>query len=237
MRLIWLAFLVGYLLLTLKWWYNCFDLVGWVMHGDLAVDLIILGLITFTKVKLHPPSSIMKSAIHQNYDTLEFYTRGGQIRRWHVVVRCWPTYILGILWWKIVRQHFILHVITLETWHNQILTLNLGSTDKQPMQNLLMMLSTYITLNDKRVPPSPPNNTTLGSRNLWFELLDQHLCQLRFQRFHILWSWFTIANMLSLQCSSPLGRWFHILELVVGFSWWCLYFHWTISLASIFTTS
>ena len=57
------------------------------MHGDLAIDLIILGLVTFTKVKLHPPSSTMRSAIHQNYDMLEFFTQGGQIRRWYVVVR------------------------------------------------------------------------------------------------------------------------------------------------------
>jgi hypothetical protein len=45
---------------------------GWVKHGDLPATLIIFRLVTFTKVKLHPPSSIMRSAIHQATTRLVF---------------------------------------------------------------------------------------------------------------------------------------------------------------------
>jgi hypothetical protein len=36
-----------------------------VIHGDLAVPLMVFGLVTFAKVKLHPPSVIMRSPLHR----------------------------------------------------------------------------------------------------------------------------------------------------------------------------
>ena len=58
---------------------------AYTLHIDLVVDLMIFGLVTFAKVKLHPPSSIMRSAIHRA-TILDFCAHGDQIRRWHVVV-------------------------------------------------------------------------------------------------------------------------------------------------------
>jgi hypothetical protein len=65
-----------------------------VIHDDLIATLMIFGLVTFAKVKLHPPSSIMKM-LSTKLDTLNFYARGGQVRRWHVAMRCQPTLYYG----------------------------------------------------------------------------------------------------------------------------------------------
>ena len=35
-----------------------------VLHGDLAAAFVIFGLVIFTKVKLHPPSSMIRNGIH-----------------------------------------------------------------------------------------------------------------------------------------------------------------------------
>jgi hypothetical protein len=39
----------------------------------------MFGLVTFSKVKLHSPSSIMKSVHPLNYDMLDFCVQGGQL--------------------------------------------------------------------------------------------------------------------------------------------------------------
>ena len=52
MRLKRLASLNGHLLLALNWQYNHFNLVGRIIHGDLAVALIIFGLVTFATLTI-----------------------------------------------------------------------------------------------------------------------------------------------------------------------------------------
>ena len=51
----------------------------WVIHDDLATALMIFGLVTFAKVKLHPPSSIMSSAIHRAMTQLIFVHEVGKL--------------------------------------------------------------------------------------------------------------------------------------------------------------
>lgn len=49
-------------------------MIQWVskIHGDLAIALIIFGPVTFTKIKLHSPPSIFKSAIQRAMTCLIF---------------------------------------------------------------------------------------------------------------------------------------------------------------------
>ena len=49
------------------------------MHSDLAVTLHDIVLVTFTRVKLHPPSSIMRSAIHRAMTRLIFVPEVGKL--------------------------------------------------------------------------------------------------------------------------------------------------------------
>ena len=67
------------------------------IYIDLVATLMIFGLVTFAKIKLHPPSSIIRSATHLALHTVEFCVRAGQISKRHVVVRSRPTCVLGIL--------------------------------------------------------------------------------------------------------------------------------------------
>ena len=50
------------------------------MHDDLAVILMIFGLVTFSKVILHPLSSARRSAIHQAITCLIFVPEVGKSR-------------------------------------------------------------------------------------------------------------------------------------------------------------
>ena len=56
------------------------------MHSDLVVTLMIFGSITFANVKLHPPSSIIRSAIDQAMIRLFFEPKedklGGGMGLW-----------------------------------------------------------------------------------------------------------------------------------------------------------
>ena len=54
------------------------------IHDDFGIALMIFGFLTSAKVKLHPPSSIIRSDSHKlSYDMLNFCARGGQIRGRH----------------------------------------------------------------------------------------------------------------------------------------------------------
>ena len=106
MRLIRLIFLIKHIFWLLI--NNIVTLIQWVSNihwqspiislWDLATTLMIFGLVTFTKIKLHSSSSsIIRSVTHQVIRHLIFCGRGGQIRRQHVIVRCRSTCIVGIL--------------------------------------------------------------------------------------------------------------------------------------------
>ena len=56
------------------------------IHDDVGVTLMVFGLVTFAKIKLHPPSSIREKCYNSkcyppSYDTLDFCEWGGQIRK------------------------------------------------------------------------------------------------------------------------------------------------------------
>ena len=63
----------------------------------LVVALTIFELVTFAKVKPHPTSSIMRSAIYQAMTCLIFVAEVGRIRKGHVVLRCHQLVLPGIL--------------------------------------------------------------------------------------------------------------------------------------------
>ena len=75
------------------------------MHVDLATALMIFGLVTFAKIKLHPPSFKMRNAIHRVMTCLIIVpnvcklggNKLGEIKRRHVVMRWQPTCIVGNL--------------------------------------------------------------------------------------------------------------------------------------------
>ena len=129
------------------WWFSrCVDDV-WVSH---------LHKIQTTPTILHneecyPPSN----------DTLDFCAKGGQIQRQHVVVKYWPTCVMGTLSWKNNLATFYFTYDHFRDMAQPILPFNLVFIEKWPMYNLLLMLSTYTTLSDQRVTPY---NTTMESR-------------------------------------------------------------------------
>ena len=51
------------------------------MHGDLATTFMIFELVTFVKVKLHPPSSVMRNAIHWVMTRLDFVPEADKLER------------------------------------------------------------------------------------------------------------------------------------------------------------
>ena len=71
-------------LLTLE----SFKFNGWVIHGDLAVVLMVFGLVTFTKVKTTLTILHNEECYPPNCVPLDFCSKGGQFRRQHVVVKC-----------------------------------------------------------------------------------------------------------------------------------------------------
>jgi hypothetical protein len=104
---------------------------------------------------------MMRSAIHRAM-TIHFCAEGGQIRRRHVVVRCWPTNIVAILQWINNLRTFYLACDHFRDMAQPISAFDLVFIGKWSVQNLLMMLSAYTTLNDKKVLPY---NTTLKNRD------------------------------------------------------------------------
>ena len=121
---------------------------------------MIFGLVTFAKVTLHRPSSIMRSAIYQAMTHLIFVSEVGNLGggMW---VRCRPTCIVGILKLKNNLATFYLtcyHSRDTTDTTQPILALNLdithvGSTDD------VLHLHKHWTIKE-----FPPYNTTLGGR-------------------------------------------------------------------------
>ena len=76
---------------------------------------MIYGLVTFTKIKLHPSSSIIRSDTHQFMTHLIFMSEVGKLGggMW-----LWGAYQL-VLWvfynGKLIQQQFLLPMTTLET--------------------------------------------------------------------------------------------------------------------------
>ena len=98
-----------------------------------------------------------------SYGTVGFCVPGGQIRGRHMAVRCQPTYIVGILYWKNESATFYLTCDHFRDVTQPILALNLVFIGKRPMKSLqMMLLSTYTNGTIEKSPP--PYNTTLGSR-------------------------------------------------------------------------
>jgi hypothetical protein len=162
---------------------------------------MIFGLVAITKSKLHPLSSIIKSVAHWALTCLIFVgkvvkTRGNNLGKLGGSMWLWGANQL-VLWVsyneKLAQQHFILLVTTLETWHNQYSHENLVFISKWLVWNMLVTLATYDIEQWKRPPPLP---LPQQAYNIWFHSLDQHHSQLWFCRFCILWSWFTIVNLL-----------------------------------------
>ena len=72
MRLIQLASFIGHLFLAPNLGYSHFNSMGEIyVHGDLAVALMIFGLVTFAKVILHPLSFHNEECYPPSYDKLE----------------------------------------------------------------------------------------------------------------------------------------------------------------------
>jgi hypothetical protein len=84
---------------------------------------MIFGLATITKVKLHPPSSIMMGAIHQAMTCLIFVPKVGKLGDGKLGKLESGMWLRGadqlVLWVfyneQTIHQHLILHVTTLET--------------------------------------------------------------------------------------------------------------------------
>ena len=87
-RLIWLGSLIKDLFLPLNRQYNRFTFNGWVIHDDLVVALMVFGLVTFAEIKLHSPSSIMRSAIHQAMGHFTHKPRALIMKLWELKRKC-----------------------------------------------------------------------------------------------------------------------------------------------------
>ena len=130
-------------LLTPNWWHICFNSMWWVVHGVLVASLMIFGLVTFTKVKLHPPSFIMRSIIHWVMTRLIFMHEvsilgGGNLGElgggMSLAMRCRPTCIVGILQW--INNLATFYLNTCDHFRDMIqpiLTFNLIFIAKWPM--------------------------------------------------------------------------------------------------------
>ena len=146
----------------------------------------------------------MRSATHRAMTCLNFVPKVGELRDGNLNILGGGMWLWGadqLVLWEFYNEKNN-SATFYWTWdHNRdmtqpILALNLVFIGKWPMHNLVMTLSTCITLlNDKR---GPSNNTTLGSRESLIPEPSQHLPQFRFQWFPILCSWFTNANLFKL---------------------------------------
>jgi hypothetical protein len=100
--------------------YNHNNTMGaWVIHVDLATTLVTFRLVTFSNIKLHSPSFMIRSAIHWAMASLIFADMvsklGSDMWLWGAnQLVLWVFYNKMAIWW-----HFSSHVTTLETWRNQ----------------------------------------------------------------------------------------------------------------------
>ena len=93
------------------------------MHGGLAPVSIIFGLVIFAKGKLHPPPFIIRSTIHRAMTHLIFVSKVGKFKGNNLGKLEGGMWLRGVdqlVQWvfydeKAIWQHFIFHVITLET--------------------------------------------------------------------------------------------------------------------------
>ena len=143
------------------WWFSRHLDDIWVSH--------------LAKVKLHSPSSIIRSAINRAMTCLIF-VEGGQIRRWHGCKV--PTNLLWILYNEnLIRQHFILPVTTLETWHDQYWHSTWFPLANDPCR----IYYWYCPLTQHwMIKEFLPITLDWEGQSLWFRSLNQHLPQLRF---------------------------------------------------------
>ena len=85
MRLIWLASLIKHLTLAPNRQRNL--LIKWVSNTwwcNLCLDIIWVSHLLKSQTT---PTILHNECCSPSYDTLDFCARGGQIRRWHVVMR------------------------------------------------------------------------------------------------------------------------------------------------------
>ena len=118
-------------------WFNCQHCDIWVGH-----------------LHKNQTTPIIKSVVHQQTTThLIFVGKVGKLGG-----NMWLWGVDQLVLWEIYTEKTNLVAIYLTHDHfrdmtQSIMTLDLDFITKQPMKNILMMSSTYTTLNNKRVPP------------------------------------------------------------------------------------
>ena len=124
-------------------------------------------------MKLRPPSSIIKSVINQATTPLIFVgevgkLRGGKLGKVRGNMGLWDANQLVSSTWfyneKLVQQHFILHVTSLETRHNQYRHKTWFSLTNDPCRTISIANNVVRLQNIERWKSPPPYNTKLGSR-------------------------------------------------------------------------
>ena len=117
---------------------------------------MISRLVTFAKVKLHPTSSIIRSDVHWVMTHLIFVPKVKKIRKWHskVLTNLYCGYF-------IMKNNSATFYLTCDHFSDMarlvLAKKNLVFVGKWPMLNMLLMLSTYTTSNDKRIPLITPH--------------------------------------------------------------------------------
>ena len=151
-------------------------------------------LAIFAIDKLYPPSSLIRSAIHKAMTHLIFVGKVGQLGggMWLWGVDQLVSYVFYNK--KSIRQHFILPFTTSKTWYSHYWHWPwfFQQMTKVEFANDIVQL---FNIEDKRIRPITYDWEV---ENLWFRSLEQHLPQLWFQWFQVLWSRFKFANTLKL---------------------------------------
>ena len=139
------------------WWFNC------------RIDDI--GLVIFAKVKLHPSMPKMRSVVHRAMTCLIVVPEVGKLGG---CMWLWVANQL-VLWvfynGKTLRQHFILLMTTLETWHNQYWHSSWFSLANDPCG----IYYWCCPLTQHWMIKYPPNNTTLESKEFFIMELTSTL--------------------------------------------------------------
>ena len=119
MRLVWLVSWTIHLFLAHNRQYSRSNSMSEYFGSDLAVTFMMFGYVTFVTIKLHPPSSVVRSAIHQAMTHLIFVAKPGKLGGGMWLWGADELVLRELCNEKPILQHFILHVTILETWHNQ----------------------------------------------------------------------------------------------------------------------
>jgi hypothetical protein len=80
---------------------------------------MIFGLVTFINIKLHPPSFIIRSAIHQAMTRLIFVHEVGKLGGGIGYEMLTNLYYGYSMIKETIRRRYILPMTTLGTWHGQ----------------------------------------------------------------------------------------------------------------------